>query len=60
MKNGSPFQGLRTWLLCIYKNSKGGWGKAEDEKNDKDHYNKMCFEPKTIPFIKQDLGTNLL
>ena len=34
MKNGSPFQGLRTWLLCIYKNSKGGWGKAEDEKND--------------------------
>ena len=32
----------------------------EDEKNDKDHYNKMCFEPKTIPFIKQDLGTNLL
>ena len=29
MKNGSPFQGLRTWLLCIYKNSKGGGGKAE-------------------------------
>lgn len=32
----------------------------EDEKNDKDHYNEMCFEPKTIPFTKQDFGTNLL
>lgn len=32
----------------------------EDEKNDNNCYNETYFDPKTLPFTKQDLETKLL